>query len=151
MNSQARTPHRYSIRPKDPAAHIFEVRLDVAQPDEAGQIFAMPAWIPGSYMIRDYAKHVVTARAESDGRDVPLQKLDKSRWQAAPTASPSSSTTQPTWCSTPTAPASTPCSRCAPTAPTPTANKRPSFITKISSRDWGSPAFTLSRFHLEPV
>ena len=34
MNSQARTPHRYSIRPKDPAAHIFEVRLSVAQPDE---------------------------------------------------------------------------------------------------------------------
>ena len=36
-------------------------------------------------MIRDYAKHVVTARAESDGRDVALQKLDKSRWQAAAT------------------------------------------------------------------
>lgn len=85
MNSQARPPHRYSILPKDPAAHIFEVRLSVAQPDEAGQVFALPAWIPGSYMIRDYAKHVVTARAESDGRDVPLRKLDKSRWQAAPT------------------------------------------------------------------
>ncbi len=35
-------------------------------------------------MIRDYAKHVVSARAESDGRDVALTKLDKSRWQAAP-------------------------------------------------------------------
>jgi predicted metalloprotease with PDZ domain len=44
----------------------------------------MPAWIPGSYMIRDYAKHVVTIRAESDGLDVPLEKLDKSRWRAAP-------------------------------------------------------------------
>ena len=45
----------------------------------------MPAWIPGSYMIRDYARHVVAARAESDGREVSLRKLDKSRWQAAPT------------------------------------------------------------------
>ena len=77
--------HRYAIRPLDPAAHLFEVRVTVAVPDPAGQVFAMPAWIPGSYMIRDYARHVVAARAESDGRDVVLRKLDKSRWQAAPT------------------------------------------------------------------
>ncbi len=77
-------PHRYVIVPRDPAAHLFEVRLTVANPDPGGQVFAMPAWIPGSYMIRDYAKHVVSARAESDGRDVALAKLDKSRWQAAP-------------------------------------------------------------------
>ena len=79
------SPHRYAIRPLDPAAHLFEVRLTVADPDPAGQVFAMPAWIPGSYMIRDYARHVVEARAESDGRDVAVTKLDKSRWQAAPT------------------------------------------------------------------
>jgi len=79
------TPHRYSIWPKDPAAHLFEVRLTVANPDPDGQVFALPTWIPGSYMIRDYAKHVVSARAESDGRDVVLNKLDKTRWQAAAT------------------------------------------------------------------
>mgnify|MGYP001825869756 FL=1 len=79
------TPHRYSIWPKDPAAHLFEVRLTVAAPDPEGQVFALPTWIPGSYMIRDYAKHVVSARAESDGRDVVLRKLDKTRWQAAAT------------------------------------------------------------------
>ena len=77
-------PHRYSIFPSDPAAHLFEVRLAVAAPDPQGQVFALPTWIPGSYMIRDYAKHVVSARAESDGRDVTLTKLDKTRWQAAP-------------------------------------------------------------------
>jgi len=42
----------------------------------------MPAWIPGSYMIRDYARNVVAIRAESDGRVVNLKKLDKSRWRA---------------------------------------------------------------------
>jgi predicted metalloprotease with PDZ domain len=78
------TPHRYSIFPRDPAAHLFEVRLTVARPAPDGQVFAMPAWIPGSYMIRDYARHVVAARAESDGREVALDKLDKSRWRAAP-------------------------------------------------------------------
>ena len=76
--------HSYSIRPHDPAAHLFEMRLTVTAPDPDGQVFAMPAWIPGSYMIRDYARHVVAARAESDGREVVLEKLDKSRWRAAP-------------------------------------------------------------------
>ena len=84
MNNTPVQPHQYTIWPKDPAAHLFEVRLTVARPDAAGQVFALPAWIPGSYMIRDYARHVVAARAESDGRDVSLRKLDKSRWQAAP-------------------------------------------------------------------
>ena len=75
--------HRYSIRPLDPAAHLFEVFLTVANPDPEGQVFAMPAWIPGSYMIRDYARHVVGIRAEADGVGVAVAKLDKSRWQAA--------------------------------------------------------------------
>lgn len=78
-------PLHYRIRPRDPLAHLFEVRVTVAQPDPRGQVFAMPAWIPGSYMIRDYARHVVGVRAETDGRDVAVTKLDKSRWQAAAT------------------------------------------------------------------
>jgi len=78
--------HTYRIWPKDPGAHLFEVRVTVAKPDPDGQVFAMPAWIPGSYMIRDYAKHVVSVRVESDGRDVAVEKLDKSRWRTARTS-----------------------------------------------------------------
>lgn len=82
------TPHQYSIRLKNPGAHLFEVRVLVASPDPAGQVFSIPAWTPGSYMIRDYAKHVVSIRAESDDLEVELTKLDKSSWQAAPCESP---------------------------------------------------------------
>jgi predicted metalloprotease with PDZ domain len=74
--------HLYSIWPKNPAAHLYEVSLTVETPDPNGQVFEMPAWIPGSYMIRDYAKHVVSIRAESDGCAVNLRKLTKSSWQA---------------------------------------------------------------------
>jgi len=74
--------HLYSIWPKDPAAHLYEVSLTVETPDPKGQVFEMPAWIPGSYMIRDYARHVVSIRAESDGCAVKLRKLNKSSWQA---------------------------------------------------------------------
>ena len=77
-------PHRYRIRALDAAAHLYEVQLTVAAPDRSGQVFALPAWIPGSYMIRDYARHVVAIRAESDGVGLAVEKLDKSRWRTAP-------------------------------------------------------------------
>ncbi len=82
------TPHQYSIRLKNPGAHLFEVRLFVANPDPVGQEFSIPAWIPGSYMIRDYAKHVVSIRAEADDLDIELAKVDKSSWQAGACESP---------------------------------------------------------------
>ncbi|HZD54387.1 MAG TPA: peptidase M61, partial [Woeseiaceae bacterium] len=81
-------PHRYRIVPKDPGAHLFEVSLRVAAPDPHGQVLAMPAWIPGSYLIRDYARHVVAIRAECDGYPIELTKVDKSSWQAAPAHGP---------------------------------------------------------------
>lgn len=81
-------PHRYRIVPKNPGAHLFEVTLTVAEPDPYGQVFTLPAWVPGSYLIRDYARHVVAIRAVSDDLEIELTKLDKSRWQAAPVHGP---------------------------------------------------------------
>ena len=74
-------PIHYTILPKDPGAHLFEVTIDVASPDAAGQVFRMPAWIPGSYLIRDFARNVVSARAECDGMPIGVTKIDKSSWQ----------------------------------------------------------------------
>jgi len=42
----------------------------------------LPAWIPGSYMIREFARNIVQIRAESGGKKVALTKLDKHSWQA---------------------------------------------------------------------
>jgi predicted metalloprotease with PDZ domain len=75
-------PLRYSIIPKDPAAHLFEVTLTVEMPDPAGQRFVLPAWIPGSYMIREFARNIVRIAATANGRKVVLKKTDKHSWQA---------------------------------------------------------------------
>lgn len=48
----------------------------------------MPAWIPGSYMIRDFAKNVVRVRATAAGEAVPVRKLDKQTWQCEPCSGP---------------------------------------------------------------
>jgi predicted metalloprotease with PDZ domain len=77
------TPIRYSIEPSHPEAHRFTVTLTVATPDPAGQQFSLPAWIPGSYMIREFARHIMSIRATANGKAVRLHKLDKHTWQAA--------------------------------------------------------------------
>ncbi|OWW20756.1 M61 family metallopeptidase [Noviherbaspirillum denitrificans] len=75
---------QYTIVPKDPAAHLFEVVLTVQVPAAGGQVFVLPAWIPGSYMIREFARNIVRIAAQSEGKPVALNKLDKHTWQAAP-------------------------------------------------------------------
>src|SRR3978361_851492 len=84
MRDQTKSAIRYSIIPKDLAAHLFEVTLTVDSPAPEGQIFALPAWIPGSYMIREFARNIVQIRAESGGKKIAISKLDKHTWQAAP-------------------------------------------------------------------
>jgi len=79
---------QYSIVPRDLAGHLFNVTVTVPTPDPEGQAFALPAWIPGSYMIREFARNIVRIRAESGGNAVALTKLDKHAWRAAPCAGP---------------------------------------------------------------
>ncbi len=75
---------RYHIQPISPEAHLFHVRLQIAEPDAKGQRLTLPAWIPGSYMIRDFARHIVMLKASSQGHPVDSWKVDKQSWQCAP-------------------------------------------------------------------
>lgn len=78
----------YAIRAADPAAHLFQVVCRVEKPDPEGQLFMLPAWIPGSYMIREFARHIVRITALAGDRKVALVKLDKHTWRAAPVKGP---------------------------------------------------------------
>ena len=78
----------YTIRPHDLALHLFEVVLTIARPDPEGQVLSLPAWIPGSYMIREFARNIVQIRAEVDGSKLRLTKLDKHTWRVARCAGP---------------------------------------------------------------
>jgi len=79
---------RYSILPKDLAGHLFEVSMTVEAPAADGQQFMLPAWIPGSYMIREFARNIVRIAAESNGESIALTKRDKHTWQADPCDGP---------------------------------------------------------------
>ncbi|MFN0160076.1 MAG: M61 family metallopeptidase [Burkholderiales bacterium] len=82
------SPVHYRIIPADPGAHLFEVTLTVARPAAEGQRLSLPAWIPGSYMIREFARNIVRINATCRGRPVGLTKTDKHTWDAAPCSGP---------------------------------------------------------------
>ena len=72
-------PH-YRVEAADPAAHLFHVTLTVPRP-QAGQRLSLPAWIPGSYLVREFARHLQKLSARQDGKPVTVQQLDKASWQ----------------------------------------------------------------------
>ena len=77
---QPATPLHYRIEPADLHAHLFHVTLTIAQP-AAQQRVALPVWIPGSYMVREFAKNLQNLRATQGRRSVLVQQLDKATWQ----------------------------------------------------------------------
>ncbi|MBN2678780.1 PDZ domain-containing protein [Acidithiobacillus montserratensis] len=76
------SPIRYTVV-MEPNAHLFQVVLDIAEPDPDGQVLALPAWVPGSYTIRDLARHITEITAESLGEAVSLRKIATDRWISA--------------------------------------------------------------------
>ena len=73
----------YQVNVSSIAGHVFDVSLHIENPDKNGQVLTLPAWIPGSYMIRDFAKNLIKISAKDDmGTNINIQKLDKQTWQA---------------------------------------------------------------------
>lgn len=78
----------YEIAAHDVHAHLFEVRCTVPRPAPDGQRFRLPAWIPGSYLIREFARQFSDVGAEAGGVPVAIHKESKDTWRAAPTSAP---------------------------------------------------------------
>ncbi|MCG7896481.1 MAG: PDZ domain-containing protein [Candidatus Thiodiazotropha taylori] len=74
----------YRLKLDAPQSHIFEVELTIHNPDPDGQVVYLPAWIRGSYLIRDYARHIISIEANADGEPLILSKLDKQSWKIEP-------------------------------------------------------------------
>jgi predicted metalloprotease with PDZ domain len=82
------SPTQYHIVPIDPHAHLYEVSVTVVDPDPAGQRFRLPSWIPGSYLIREFARHFVHVRAEAENGEITVTKDAKDVWRVAPCFGP---------------------------------------------------------------
>ncbi len=70
---------RYRLSMPEPHSHLFHVELVADRPGDALEL-VFPVWTPGSYLVREFARHVEGAAAEDgEGRALPLERLDKHR------------------------------------------------------------------------
>ena len=79
---------KYTVNLLNPHAHIFKVTLEIQTPDVSGQTLSLPAWIPGSYMIRDFAKNIIKLQVTSNNKNIAFEKTDKSTWHIEPVNAP---------------------------------------------------------------
>lgn len=69
----------YRITPKNPAAHLFEVTLTIKDPAPQQTVW-LPVWIPGSYLVREFARHFVSVEARTAHGAAKVSKTDKHSW-----------------------------------------------------------------------
>jgi predicted metalloprotease with PDZ domain len=78
----------YTVRPALPREHLFEIDCRVEHPIADGQVFCLPSWLRGSYLVRDFAKHVVDIEARCGDAAVAIERIDKRTLRCAPASGP---------------------------------------------------------------
>ncbi len=82
---------QYTVWPADLHGHRFRIKLCITNPDPCGQVLQMPAWIPGSYLIRDFSKQIESIQAFSSTgirKQIHLEQIDNDHWRLPPCNGP---------------------------------------------------------------
>lgn len=72
----------YRLEIADAHAHLFRVTLTIPQPAPEQRV-SLPVWIPGSYLVREFARHLSGLQAKQGSDEVALTQLDKATWVVA--------------------------------------------------------------------
>ncbi|TSE26057.1 M61 family metallopeptidase [Tepidimonas aquatica] len=75
-------PVHYRVEAADLHAHLWRVTLTVERPAPRQRV-SLPVWIPGSYLVREFAQHLQRLQAQADGAAVPVRALNKNTWEVA--------------------------------------------------------------------
>lgn len=65
----------------EPQAHYVEVEMSLQGFDQDFIDLKMPVWTPGSYLVREYARHVERVSAYADEEHIPCTKVAKDTWR----------------------------------------------------------------------
>ena len=72
---------RLHLEIDDLRSHHYRVTMTLPHPAPR-QRLSLPAWIPGSYLVREFARHLSDLKASQGRREVALTQLDKHTWEA---------------------------------------------------------------------
>ena len=72
---------QYHIKPYSFKKHLWHMTLTFQQATNNSSTLSLPNWVPGSYMIREFARHIVSINAHCNGQTAPLSQINKNTWQ----------------------------------------------------------------------
>lgn len=82
MTEQRKTTIKYEISFIEPQAHYAEVTLILNGFESDSLDLKMPVWTPGSYLVREFSRHVEGFHAEtSDAASIQHEKISKNTWR----------------------------------------------------------------------
>ncbi len=73
----------YHVSAHDVAAHLWRVRLVVDVAPSAELVVSLPVWLAGSYMVREFSKHLQGLSARQGKRSLAVTQLNKNTWSVA--------------------------------------------------------------------
>ena len=80
--SQTLEPIRYTVSFPAPHTHYIEVEASVPTDGRPQIDLMMAVWTPGSYLVREYARHVEALAATDPARmSLRVEKTRKNRWR----------------------------------------------------------------------
>jgi predicted metalloprotease with PDZ domain len=80
---KAVAPIRYHVAMPEPVSHELHVTMEVPPLSTGPSVeLVFPAWAPGSYLVRDFVRHVYDLTVTDDrGRRLPTERVDKQRYR----------------------------------------------------------------------
>ena len=80
--AESAEPIRYVLRFPAAQTHYVEVEASVPTGGAAEVELMMAVWTPGSYLVREYARHLESISAQDPGgKPLDLAKVRKNRWR----------------------------------------------------------------------
>ncbi|MGY2134845.1 M61 family metallopeptidase [Hymenobacter sp. HD11105] len=72
---------RYTLAMPAPQTHYFEVEMALGGFGKQYTDVKLPVWAPGSYLVREFAKHVEGFEATAGSTKLRTEKVDKNTWR----------------------------------------------------------------------
>ncbi|MFK7786065.1 MAG: hypothetical protein AB8B56_13165, partial [Crocinitomicaceae bacterium] len=74
----------YKLKMEKPQTHYFQVEMMVNDVKKDEVIVKMPVWSPGSYLVREFSKHLDQVTAIDDkGKQLEVKKVSKNAWKVS--------------------------------------------------------------------
>ncbi|WP_017445489.1 M61 family metallopeptidase [Gayadomonas joobiniege] len=71
---------QYSVNFNEANKHIFKIKIAIPKHEQSVLNLSLPAWIPGSYMIRDFSKNIINLSAKKGSEALTIKLIDKQNW-----------------------------------------------------------------------